>query len=185
MSADAIEFGVGEYRLLACLNEPPSGHASYRKHARVLEEFDLTDSMGRYCFLAVTRSGSDWPSLVVEQRYPPPGTGFRPGVLLAQESHVLFVGAGTRLLAYQLQDGPRRLWEDCTEYGFWSWAQFDGVVLMSAEIEFAAWSAEGVKLWSTFVEPPWSYSMSQGQVYLDVMGTHSSFPLARGPSRSS
>jgi hypothetical protein len=180
MSRDTVEFGAGEYRVIACLNEPPHGYASYREHARLLDEFDRADSEGRYCFLAVMR-GTDGPLLVVEQRYPAPGTGFHPGVLLVPESRVLFVGAGTRLLAYQLQDGPRRLWEDYANLGFWSWAQFDDVVLMSAEIELAAWSAEGVKLWTTFVEPPWSYTVSECQIHRDVMGNRSSFPLRQGP----
>jgi hypothetical protein len=79
---------------------------------------------------------------------------------------------------------PRRLWEDEADTGFWSWVQFDDVVLMSAELELAAWTAEGVKLWTTFVEPPWSYSVSQGAVHLDVMGDRSSFSLRQGPRRS-
>jgi hypothetical protein len=185
MPADVIQFGSGEYRVIACLNAPPPARANYREHARVVEEFDLKAPEGRYCFLAVARSGVDWPSLVVEQRYAPSSeSGFYPGALLVPESHILFVGAGTRLLAYQLHDTPRRLWEDYAQCGFWSWARIDDVVLMSAELEFAAWSADGVKLWSTFVEPPWSYSVAEDQVHLDVMGTRSSFSLARGPGLS-
>jgi len=28
---------------------------------------------------------------------------------------------------------------------------------MSAELELAAWRTDGTKLWTTFVEPPWTY----------------------------
>ena len=39
----------------------------------------------------------------------------------------------------------------------------------------------GNKLWTTFVEPPWSYQVIGGQIRLDVMGTVSTFDLTRGP----
>ena len=54
---------------------------------------------------------------------------------------------------------------------------------MSAELEMAAWSLEGHKLWSTFVEPPWDYEVHGDRVALDVMGEKSSFNLKTGPIR--
>ena len=53
---------------------------------------------------------------------------------------------------YELAPSPRRLSEDSADVGFWSWAQHGETVLMSAELELAAWSSAGRKLWSTFVE---------------------------------
>jgi len=53
---------------------------------------------------------------------------------------------------------------------------------MSAELELAAWSTSGVRLWTTFVEPPWTYEVTQGILHLDVMGSLSSFPLKEGPA---
>ena len=79
--------------------------------------------------------------------------GFDPGLLLVPETGVLFLGAGERLLAYGL-DQPRRLWEDTAEVGFWGWGRFGETVLMSAELELAAWDTSGRKLWTTSVEPP-------------------------------
>jgi hypothetical protein len=38
-------------------------------------------------------------------------------------------------------------------------------------------------IWTTFVEPPWTYEVPEGMVRLDVMGTISSFPLESGPVR--
>ena len=55
-------------------------------------------------------------------------------------------------------------------------------MLMAAELEFAAWDIHGAKLWTTFVEPPWTYRVEGDLVHLDVMGNMSSFPLAAGPS---
>jgi hypothetical protein len=91
------------------------------------------------------------------------------------------VGAGTRLLAYDLQN-LRRIWEDAADTGFWRWKRHGEVIVMSAELELAAWTLEGKKLWSTFVEPPWFYEVRGARVYLDVMGRKSVFDLGNGPS---
>jgi hypothetical protein len=54
---------------------------------------------------------------------------------------------------------------------------------MSAELELAVWSLQGERCWATFVEPPWTYSVRNETIELDVIGTKSSFPLAIGPQR--
>ena len=90
------------------------------------------------------------------------------------ETNVAFVGGGERLLAYDLL-APKRLWEDA--------ADCDDVVLMSAELELAAWDLKGIKLWSTFVEPPWEYEVKDSQIELDVMGDKYSFPIKLRPSQ--
>jgi L-alanine-DL-glutamate epimerase-like enolase superfamily enzyme len=153
----------------------------YAERARLAEEIDLREPDGEICFIGVAQDSS-WPFLVVTQRYAPAGYGFDPGVLIVAETNVLFVGAGERLLAYDLL-APKRLWEDAADCGFWRWARHGSCVVMSAELELAAWDLEGKKLWSTFVEPPWDYEVNRGQVELDVMGDKSSFPLRLGPSQ--
>ena len=52
---------------------------------------------------------------------------------------------------------------------------------MAAELEFAAWNTHGQKLWAMFVEPPWSYSVQNGVIQLDVMDNLSTFSLLTGP----
>src|SRR4051812_15741233 len=170
---------IGEYSLLVHRGPLPGMYGEYRRHAALAEEFGLDSAEGEARFVAVA-TAHDWPSLVVAQRFEPCVAGFDPGVLLVPETGVLFVGAGTRLLAYRL-DGPERLWEDQADVGFWRWAQHGAYVLMSAELELAAWDTRGRKLWTTFVEPPWQYRVEGDQVRLDVMGRLSSFPLASGP----
>ena len=170
---------VGDYSLLVHRGPLPGLYGEYRQHAALAEEFALVSPDGEACLVAVA-TGDEWPSLVVAQRFEPCAGGFDPGVLLVPGTRVLFVGAGTRLLAYRL-DGPDRLWEDAADSGFWGWAQHGEVVLMSAELELAAWDAHGRKLWTTFVEPPWGYRFEHGQVHLDVMGRTSSFDLHAGP----
>jgi hypothetical protein len=108
------------------------------------------------------------------------GFGFNPGALLVPETSLLFLGAGTRLLAYDLER-PARLWEDRADIGFWRWQRHECFVIMSAELELAAWDTSGHKKWTTFVEPPWSYRVTADTVQLDVMGRLSSFPVETGP----
>jgi hypothetical protein len=146
---------VSGHSLLVHRGPMPEMYASYRQHAALADEFDLKASDGEACVVAVRPSG-EWPSLVVAQRFSPCVAGFDPGVLLVPETGVLFIGAGERLLAYNLQ-GPERLWEDKADTGFWLWQQHRNFVLMAAELELAAWDTNGKKRWTTFGEPPWTY----------------------------
>lgn len=172
---------VGETRILVGLT-PPDILGVFRQHAELVEHFPVSDdgSAAGYFFVAVD-DGGDWPRLVVTQRYTPVGPGFTPGVLFVPEHRQLFIGAGTRLVAYEARSGRwRRCWEDEAEFGFWNWRRHNDVVIMSAELELAAWSADGAKLWTTFVEPPWSYRVVADQVLLDVMGVVRTFDLRSG-----
>jgi hypothetical protein len=150
------------------------------ERCEVSESFDGSRTDLDYLMVTVAIE-SDWPQLVVEQRYEPgPRSAFDPGVCLIPETSVLLIGAGTRVLAYDLI-GLQRLREDRVNCGFWSWRQHGDVVLCLAELELAAWSLEGHKLWSTHVEPPWDYTVHDVILNLDVMGERSSFDLRTGP----
>ena len=76
----------------------------------------------------------------------------------------------------------RRTWSDETGVGFWAWRRHGDVVLMMAELELAAWSTDGRKLWTVFVEPPWSYEVVGGRIRLEVMGEVRDFELRGGPA---
>jgi hypothetical protein len=173
-----FNISCGDYTLHCTYDRLPNLYADYRDQAVLAEEVDLGDQEGSLCFISVAH-GKDWPFLAVAQRYHPAG-GFWPGALLVEETHRLFLGASTRLLCYDLAE-PRRLWEDYTDCGFWSWARHGSTALMSAELELAAWNLSGEKQWSTYVEPPWGYVVEGEEVVLDVMGTVSRFSLASGP----
>jgi hypothetical protein len=166
---------------IAALHGLPRIYGSYRQHAGLCDEFDLASSEGDCYFVAVTRDEEPWPRLAVAERYQPCGPGFSPGVAFVPETAVLFVGAGTRLLAYALSGRPERLWVDATNAGFWQWSVHPSAVLMAAELEFAAWTRSGEKLWSAFVEPPWSYQVAAERIQLDVMGNKTEFPVISGP----
>jgi hypothetical protein len=148
-----------------------------------VECFDeITDhDQAGYFFVRVRRPGEQLPSLMVSQTFAPSQGGFFPGVLLVPQSSRVFVGAGERLLCYSTYDGHWvRQWEDTANAGFWGWDIHGGVVVMSAELEIAAWTADGEKLWTRFVEPPWSYSVNGSTLVLDVMGQIALLSLESG-----
>jgi hypothetical protein len=173
---------VAGYEVTAS-SEEPLILDDLRRRARIAEHFDLedVDSFSGWSFFSVRREPAEWPQLVVTQCYEPAGGGFTPGVLIVPSTGVIFIGAGNRLLAYSSSDDWwARLWIDTAEW-FWGWRQHGAILLMSAELELAAWTTAGEKLWSTFVEPPWSYSVQGSTLNVDVMGAVRRFPLADGP----
>jgi hypothetical protein len=162
---------LGKYELYCQADGLPDMLSEYQKRAAVAESFGLEDASGSSdCFCAVRRRGDGWPFLVVVQRYSPSGYGFHPGILAVPETDRLFIGAGRRLLGYDLRE-PARLWEDEADTGFWFWSLYGELVLMAAELELAAWDTSGRKLWTRFVEPPWEFRVDGQIVVLDVMGT--------------
>lgn len=179
---ERAEVSIGGYRVVASSGEWPEMYASYRTNAQLVEEFDLTSAAGDSSFFAITDGHRHWPQLVISQRYEPSGYGFHPGLLIVPETSVVFVGAGARLLAYRMRPEPHRLWEDRADVGFWSWELHESTILMAAELELAAWTIHGEKLWTFPVEPPWHYTLQQGSVTLDVMGEERFFSLRDGPS---
>ena len=173
-----FEVALGDY-ILGCTPDglPPLFDEDSQR-AGLVEKFALDEE--DLCCLTVSRSGEPWPFLVVAQGFAPAGWGFEPGLLLIPEAKRLFVGAGERIIAYDLAV-PRRLWLDSAYGGFYAWAQHGDVVVMSAELELAAWKVSGEKLWTTSVEPPWWYRVDCETLRLDVMGDVRQFPLLSGP----
>lgn len=171
---------MGDYSLLCDDRRLPDLYADYSRNATLVDEFDISASEGTQCFVAVGLP-DEWPFLVIAQRYDPAG-GFSPGAILVPETKLLFVGAGNRLLCYTL-DPASRLWEDENNGGFWFWQRYGNIIVTGAELEFAAWTIHGRKLWTAFVEPPWEHTVQEDMVHLNVMGTTSMFPLDVGPSR--
>ena len=174
-----FQVGLGDFTVSVQDGSLPETYAEYASHARLKVEKRLHDSEGRVAFCGVGR-GEGWPFAVLAFRYAPAGYGFTPGVLLVPETEILFAAGGTTLLSIDLRHS-RELWEDTAEVGFWSWRRHGDAVLMSAELELAAWDLSGRKLWSTFAEPPWSYAVSDDEVVLDVLGAVTRFPLREGP----
>ena len=180
----------GLYAVCCTTGQLPSLYGVYCRHAELVIEYDLNepkevDDGDSPCFVGVSRTGHNdgWPFLVVAQTFSPASAGFNPGAILIAETDLLMVGAETRLLAFSLSP-PSLLWEDDTSFGFWGWERHGDIVVMAAELEMAAWDINGDKLWSRYVEPPWTYSVKEGNVRLDIMGYQSEFPLITGPGES-
>ncbi|MEM8980229.1 MAG: hypothetical protein AAGD04_12145 [Pseudomonadota bacterium] len=157
----------------------PSLYSLYVENADFIDEIDHLNSEGHFYFLGISKgdANQEWPSLVSVQRYDYAYTSISPGILLVPDTSLVFVGAGTRLLCYDLKK-QARLWEEEAYLGFWGWSQAAEYVLLSAECEFAVWDQYGKKLWSTFVEPPWSFEVKGEIVELDVMGSLKNLRLA-------
>ncbi len=173
-----VRVQVGAYSVQLWRTQPPAALEMLLDGADLSERFE-SDQDGDFFAVSISQDGAG-SLLTVTQRFSPSVPGFEPGVLIVPETHLAFIGAGERLLAYDLARGAR-LWEDAAEVGFWWWDQVGEVILMAAELELAAWSTAGRKLWTTFVEPPWSYWVDGGTLELDVMGNLHRFSLYTGP----
>jgi hypothetical protein len=185
MEATLFSIAIGPYVVRCQAVGVPSFFETLKETAALLDldEKKPRDPGARTCFVSVTESASDKVILVATQACDPgPDGGFFPGIALVPETGVLFLGAGDTISAYDLKT-PRLLWRDHAEAGFSGWARHGDVVVMSAELALGAWDIEARKLWTTFVEPPWSYAVSEsGVVQLDVMGRRSSFSVLKGPA---
>jgi hypothetical protein len=172
---------MGDWELLIEDGSVPPIFASYLEKAEFVDQFDVNDGEGRFLFLGVSKgeTTNGWPTIIATQKYQDCQQTFSPGFLLVPDTSLIFVGAGKRLLCYNVEQ-KIRLWEDETLCGFWRWSQSGSFVLMSAELEFGVWNQSGEKLWSTFVEPPWTFKVTGQTVELDVMGKIRNYCLLNG-----
>jgi hypothetical protein len=83
----------------------------------------------------------------------------------------------------RIDSDPGRFHVTCTGYTIECTPDGLPSILLSAELELAAWDTDGRKLWTTFVEPPWGYTVEGDRVHLDVMGNKQSFTLRDGPPK--
>ncbi len=80
----------GQYTVLCQSDGLPLLHDEYREHVQLVEEIALEETEDEICFVAV-QSISDWPFLVIIQRYTPAGFGFDPGVILIPETNLFLL----------------------------------------------------------------------------------------------
>lgn len=151
------------------------------KNAEFTDEVDLSQETGRVLFLSAGREhlGRSWPEFALTCMYEDADQAFSPGVAVVPETSLVFVGAGTTLLCYDIA-ARRKVFEDYTEVGFYAWSRHKNYILMAAELEFGVWNTAGEKLWSTQTEPPWDFEVRDGFVHLDVMGEKRKLSLRNG-----
>jgi hypothetical protein len=176
---DPAFVSIGSYEVFDS-RDYPAAWEHYCRRAGLIE--DNADGDGARLVVGIRAEPRTDPQLLVATRYAPSVGGFAPGVLLVPETDTAWIGAGTKLLAYRLGTAPSRLWVDTAEVGFWSWRRHGSTILMSAELELVAWDLDGNKLWTRPVEPPWSYTVADDQVTLDVIGNAVRFGLREAPN---
>jgi len=177
-------FSIAGWEVKTTVGDLPTMFDNYVSNAQFVEQIDLERKEKEGVFFVAIKntlgSSHNWPSTVIAQRYSPDDyAGFSPGILLVPETSILFIGAGTRLLAYDLAQ-QEKIWNSNVHVGFWGWEQHGEIVLMLAELELVAWSTKGEKLWSRRVEPPWTISVKGDKVSLDIMGRISKFSITSG-----
>lgn len=116
---------------------------------RVIVANDVPDIVDLYTKQARIDCRRWWSFNVIHRR----GWGAYPGILIVPETHIAWIGAGERLLAYRLESSPVRLWTDALPWG------------------------------SIRVEPPWEFIVEGEIIHLDNYGVKSQFPIATGPSK--
>ncbi len=159
-----FRFTCGPYTISMADSLPPKYYSSCQR-AQLVDAFELEGAFSSLCYLEVTR-GHGWPFLIVAQRYSPgASSGFYPGVLLIPETDLLLLGAGERLLAYDMA-GPQRLWERHLPGGFWHWERSQDRIILSSENELAVWDIHGQKLWDFPLEPPWQYAVERDTIHV-------------------
>lgn len=104
--------------------------------------------------------------------------------MLVPETRHIFIGVGKRVSVYSW-DPPEKVLTETISVGFLGWERHGQFVIMSSELELAVWNIYGEKLWSTFVEPPWDYTIENDKLHLDVMGKKSTLSPGEGILRNS
>jgi hypothetical protein len=101
-----LSVGCGRYTVSGSIGGVPTIYALLIEHAALHDDLGIRGSDGTALVISVQLGSGAWPELLVAQRFRPgPEAGFQPGVLLVPETHLLLIGAGERLLAYDLR-GP-------------------------------------------------------------------------------
>lgn len=162
-------FQLDDWQIWLEENGELEDYVHFLKNADFVDEIEIDHSDLALSFIGIEK-GSEakaWPSVVILQTHSHP-TIFPPGFLVVPENSLVFIGAGERLLCYDIERRCR-LWEDQTSEGFWKWSQHGQYVFLSAETEFGVWTKSGRRLWTTFVDPPWDYEVTGSTVNLSHM----------------
>jgi hypothetical protein len=167
-----FEVGAARFRVVLSM-EAPEGLDERRIH---VDRPSAEDEDGEERYVLVHRAGGA-PTLLVIGHVR---EGYGCGVHIVGETGVMFYGCGESVCAYDIATGTK-LHHDITPHAFHSWNRHDDVVIMSGELEVAAYALDGTKLWSATVESPWDFGVTGEKMYTLVMGHRVEFPLREGP----
>ncbi|HVJ86552.1 MAG TPA: hypothetical protein VM452_12965 [Caulifigura sp.] len=144
-----INVSIGDYRLTVGRRCDVAGRVSESTVVEDLRERPVDNETD----VAVLIAGHDQPAhleVILNNSIH----GFEPGILLIPETGTLFVGASPTIAVYDVAT-PRRLVHD-NDIWFYDWARHGDIVLMSSEMELAGFSLDGDRLWTEYIDPPWS-----------------------------
>ena len=162
-----IEFSFDKYKIVVQLSERPVTYDLWLQHAKYFDVADLTKE-GTPVYIGISQ-GKGWHEDVIAFSADPVDYGgFYPGFLLVAETDTFFIGAGTVIKIYDLKN-HKKVFQKELSVGFWGWERFGEYVVMLEELEFGIYDLSGAQLWSTFVEPPWTYKIDNDIITLDVM----------------
>ncbi|MFZ6778894.1 hypothetical protein ACO0LD_18875 [Undibacterium sp. Ji83W] len=162
---------VGKYTVSITTDPEEIAHKLARSNVVVHKhiESDRNRDDQAYIAIGVTDCGHAADLLFEGWYFPGPLSGFHPGVLIIPETATVFIGIGEDAYTYSM--APIDLIaKESAEAGFWYWSRYGNTVLMCAELELSAWSLDGKRKWTRFVEPPWHYSIESDVISLDIMG---------------
>lgn len=162
-----IEFNFDKYKIAVQTVKEPGIYDMWLDRAS-FKDIDGLKNDGIPIYIGVGH-GEEWYNTVIAFRSDPiEYGGFDPGILIVPETNTLFVGAGTIVRTYDLKNQKRKF-EKKLSCGFWGWSRHHDLILMQEESEFGIYTLDGQEIWSTFVEPPWSFDIEDNRVKLDVM----------------
>jgi hypothetical protein len=162
-----IEFSIDKYKLAVHIDEEPVIFDLLLKHAKY-KDIEGLKNEGTSIYILVG-TDKEWYEQIIAFRFDPIDYGgFNPGFLIVPETDTLFIGAGTLIKTYNLLTG-QKIFEKEFACGFWNWRRHGEQIIMSEELEYGVFTLDGNEIWTTFVEPPWSYEIEGDHVKLDVM----------------
>ncbi len=173
-----IQFQFDKYKIAVEIGKEPIDYNYWIKYASFIDiEEQTKDKTPIYIGIG---EHQDWYKTIVSFSSDPIDYGgFNPGLILVPETDILFIGAGTNVRIYDLKH-QLKLFVKELHCGFLGWKRYDDFIIMQEELEFGIYSLTGQEIWSTEVEPPWTFSIEIDTVKLNVMNEISFRDLKTG-----
>lgn len=163
-----IQFNFDKYKIIVEIGKEPTIFEMWLKHASFKDIEGLAKD-GTPIYIGVGH-GKEWYNSIIAFRSDPiDHAGFHPEFLILPETNTLFVGAGTVVKPYDLE-GLKKKFEKELSLGFWGWTRHNDLIVMQEELELGVYTLDGQEIWSTFVQPPWTFEITGNEVKLNVMG---------------
>ena len=162
-----IEFNFDKYKIAIQTEKEPEIYQMWLEHAS-FKDIDGLQNDGTPIYIGVGQEGKGYETVIAYCSDPIGNCGFNPGFLIVPETGTLFIGAGKVVRTYDLKNHNRKI-EKKFSCGFWGWSRHNNLILMQEELEFGIYTLDGLEVWSTFVEPPWTYEIEDEHVKLTFM----------------